>query len=164
MRKFRNQASISTSGKYRYWLTRKSELDEPTKPSVLFVMLNPSTADATKDDPTIKRCRRFAKDWGCAGIMVVNLYAYRATDPKELRHVDDPYGPGNVECLVKVLSDWNEVVCAWGGKASDEAVAKFKALARARNVKLMCLGTTQSGSPRHPLFIRASKQLEEYQC
>lgn len=85
-------AGISECGTYRYWLCREWS---PGLDSLVWLMLNPSTADATQDDPTIRRCMGFARRWGYGGITVVNLYAYRATNPRDLLTAADPVGPEN---------------------------------------------------------------------
>lgn len=123
-----------------------------------FVMLNPSTADAELDDHTIRCCVKFAKREGCTAINVMNLFAWRATDPSELRLVADPVGPDNhrqLECLLDVHSVLSTpLVVAWGASGpkiptSREAI-RLVDRARARGVQLWCLGTTAIGWPRHP--------------
>ncbi len=104
--------------KYRYWLER----DKGSNPLV-FVMLNPSTADAELDDPTIRRCRRFAADNGYTGIVVVNLYAYRATKPKDLFSADDPIGQEN-DNYISTAALINDVCCAWGANADKDRAAE----------------------------------------
>ena len=89
----KSDAVISDCGKYRYRLTRKWGYGRPCG----FIMLNPSTADALHDDPTIRRCVGFAKAWGCGALIVVNLFAVRATSPREMMRADDPVGPENKE-------------------------------------------------------------------
>src|SRR5579885_3397338 len=107
-------AIVSDCDKYRYLLTRPAEVESPLRSSAVFVMLNPSTADATLDDPTIRRCRGFAKAWGCNGLVVANLFAYRATNPKELKLADDPIGPDNDKILRELAKEHYDIVCAWG--------------------------------------------------
>lgn len=152
-------ARISKCGLYRYVLGRRwSPHGEPAT----FVMLNPSTADASLDDPTIRRCIGFAKSWGAGGLHVLNLYALRATDPRELARADDPVGPDCDEYLYRHLRAavmaGRPVVAAWG--------AHPFARQRARDVHGMlhavdwrCLGTTADGSPRHPLYLRRDAEL-----
>lgn len=146
-------AVISSSGTYRYLLTRYWDY---TKPRVGFVMLNPSTADAKEDDPTIRRCINFAKSWGYGGIVVGNLFAYRATDPKKLTQVGSPVGPQNDVMLDRWIFG-NEkvglVIAAWG--AHSFAAARGKELCRRHPNRLSCLGVTKAGHPKHPLYLRA---------
>ena len=152
-------AKISECGQYRYLLTRKSELDCPDKGTALFVMLNPSTADAETDDPTIRRCRGFARDWGCAGLTVANLYAFRATNPSELWSQDDPVGPDNNEELYALAKEYGDVVCAWGANAKHDRVQEVIRILEGAGARLWCLGTTKSGAPRHPLYVKADQPL-----
>lgn len=125
---------------------------------MLFVMLNPSTADAQKDDATIRRCFQFAKREGCTSLTVVNLFAFRATDPKELTWAEDPVGPENDRHIQEQVSrhgtGW--IVAAWGSNAM--------AFKRAQHVFHMlgdvhCLGRTKLGAPRHPLYVLSSQPL-----
>ena len=152
-------ARISDCGNYRYLLTRPTEVECPDRGTALFIMLNPSTADAEQDDATIRRCRRFARDWGCAGLTVANLYAYRATKPEELHAVDDPVGPDNDRQLSALAREYQEAVCAWGANANPDRVQQVVDIFRGVGGRLWCLGTTKSGAPRHPLYIRADQPL-----
>lgn len=154
-------ALISGCGTYRYRLTRDlvdGGLLPEGRQTVTFVMLNPSTADATQDDPTIRRCRGFARALGAGTLVVVNLYALRSTDPKELWRHPDPVGPDNDAHLTAVLERaavMDElVIAAWGANARQDRVAAFLALPRADRVS--ALGMTKAGAPSHPLYLRAS--------
>lgn len=155
----KGDALISGCGNYRYWLSRTFKNTIGLKGPALFVMLNPSTADASLDDPTIRRCLGFAKSWGCLGLTVANLYAYRATKPSRLWEIDDPEGPQNDEWILRLMRDHTHIVGAWGVNAKPERVERFKKLADDANVRIWCLGTTKNGSPRHPLYIRADQPL-----
>lgn len=152
-------AIISDCGQYRYLLTRESGLPLAEAPAALFIMLNPSTADATLDDPTIRRCRGFAQAWGCAGITVANLYAYRATNPRELLLCADPVGPENDTRLAALARDYGDIVCAWGKNAKPDRVNAVSAILQSSGARLWCLGTNKDGSPKHPLYIRQDTQL-----
>lgn len=154
------EAVISDNGVYRYVLRRSWDtLTGIGAP--LFVMLNPSTADATVDDATIRRCRGFAEDGGYAGFTVVNLYAFRATSPKALWQVDDPVGPENDDHLVRELEErTGPVICAWGSHAKTKRVHQFVDLTDGAELK--CLGRTLDGSPRHPLYLRRSTPLQDW--
>ena len=151
-------ATISECGQYRYLLTRDLLTISDTGP-VVFVMLNPSTADATEDDPTIRRCIGFAEGWGCDRLIVANLYAYRATKPADLWTADDPVGPENDQILKNLLINHPKIVCAWGANAKDQRVAEFVELANLYGRMLLCLGRTKAGAPRHPLYLRADSSL-----
>ena len=166
-------AEISACGQYRYLLTRwwgdQSLTNRMRQRSPLFVMLNPSTADATQDDHTIRKCRGFATRWGYEGFKVVNLYAYRATDPRDLRDAGYPVGPINQPVVTtEIFSALRlnvPIVCAWGGMAEPTAVERFRGwVAEARGeVDLHCLGVTgKSGMPRHPLMLAYATPLEPW--
>lgn len=152
-------ALISPCGQYRYWLNRGPDNMFMVRPPALFVMLNPSTADATQDDPTIRRCRGFAESWGHTGFTVVNLYAYRATKPADLWAAVDPIGPDNDDHLYRLTKLYRHAVCAWGANAKPERVQQFIEIARKAGARLWCLGTTKDGAPRHPLYIKATQPL-----
>lgn len=157
-----SNAVISDCGQYRYVLRRAGELPNPSSSVVLFVMLNPSTADAQFDDPTIRRCRAFARTWGCAGLTVANLYAYRATNPVELKTCPDPVGPDNDKWIGELAIKYRDVVCAWGANADPQRAAEVVRIFRKLKRRLLCLGTTQSGAPRHPLYVKGDTPLVEY--
>ena len=146
----RSDALISQCGRYRYWLTRTWDAD---KPPVCWVMLNPSTADASADDPTIRRCMAFARAWGAGGIVVVNLFALRATDPRELRA--QPFnviGPDN-DWHILASTEGRRVIAAWGAHGGQSARdRRVMRLLEGRDV--VCLGVTKDGFPRHPLYVR----------
>jgi hypothetical protein len=154
-------AVLSQDGVYRYSLVRMwpagcREDDGGATTSVLFVLLNPSTADAEKDDPTIRRLLGFARIWGMNMVEVVNLFALRATDPVALNRHPDPVGPLNDEYIAAGLDRAGAVVCGWGAQPDlggrDRHVHDLL-WARAK-VPITCLGTTKEGHPRHPLYLR----------
>ncbi|NIV38133.1 MAG: DUF1643 domain-containing protein [Anaerolineae bacterium] len=155
-------AIISECGRYRYVLNRPSEVDFPGRGAALWIMLNPSTADAQTDDPTIRKCRGFARTWGCRGIMVANLYALRSTDPAGLWAVDDPIGPENDRHLQAIAGVFPEVIFAFGNNAPVARVAEVERIFRGQGAKIWCLGTTLSGAPRHPGRIGYQTPLEEW--
>jgi hypothetical protein len=140
---------------YRYDLTRIWEAsDEPR--FINFVMLNPSTADASEDDPTIRRCITYARRWGYGGLAVTNLFALRATDPRALLTDPDPVGPENDVYLGYWAVTASLVVCAWGSHAmaARRAVAVLDLL-RSAGATPHALKLTGSGMPGHPLYLRA---------
>jgi len=157
-----SRAVFSELRTHRYLLTRNWQ---PDLPVMTWVMLNPSTADAFADDPTIRRCITFARREGCGGIEVVNLFALRSTDPRELRRHPDPVGPLNDEHIAGACPAGRTVVAAWGTHASliSRACTVAWMLAEA-GVPLHCLGTTRQGHPRHPLYVPAATPLEPYQA
>lgn len=150
-------ATISPCGQYRYRLTRHWDGNKQALP---FVMLNPSTADAEIDDPTIRRCMGFARRADAGGIIVVNLFAFRATKPAALKRTPDPIGPNNADHLqeIAIVSDKTRipVVCAWGAGGGSRAADVVRMMI-GENAYLVCLGTTQDGHPRHPLYVRGDQ-------
>ncbi|MFL5328252.1 MAG: DUF1643 domain-containing protein [Gemmataceae bacterium] len=154
-------AQFSRCGRYRYRLTRHWGVG----PRVTFVMLNPSTADAERNDPTIRKCIGFAQRWGCGRLQVVNLFALRATSPAELRRVSDPVGPRNRGMIERVLAEpGGIVVCAWGvhGQLMEQGDKVAAWLEHIGNRELMCLGRTSAGHPRHPLYLPYTANLIPY--
>ena len=153
-------ARMSACGTYRYSLHRDWLPIPPSSGgnAVTFVMLNPSTADATADDPTIRRCKGFATALGYSALVVVNLYALRSTDPAALWEHPDPVGPENDEHLARALEYASmvdaPVIAAWGVNARPDRVAAFMALRHADRVT--ALGLTKNGAPRHPLYLPAT--------
>lgn len=147
-------ATFDARRRYRYRLWRDWE---PSRPRVVWIMLNPSTADETTLDATIRRCVGFAKAWGFGGIDVVNLFAWRATDPGLLRAAKDPVGPANDHAIAAALRDAALIVAAWGGNPIVSSRARdVRRLAARLHKRLFCLGTTKDGEPRHPLYVRGS--------
>ena len=178
-------ASISADGKYRYLLWRewRMESHDPAKwrwldavdgegarlgepKACVFVMLNPSTADGETDDPTIRRCVGFAKSLRYERIEVVNLFAYRATNPKDIlsmHYTADPVGFENESYVETAAINAGIIVCAWGshGTHMDQDQTMLGWLA-SRDRHTYCLGRTKSGQPKHPLYLRADSKLEPY--
>jgi hypothetical protein len=148
----RRGALFDSTGRYRYRLWRTWDR---ALPRVAFVMLNPSTADHRIDDPTIRRCIGFARQWGYGSLSVVNLFAYRSALPAALARVADPVGPDNDRHLRAACGRARDVVVAWGvhGRLLDRDRAVIELLARGRREPLLCLGTTRDGHPRHPLYL-----------
>jgi hypothetical protein len=154
-------AAFDQSRTYRYLLTR---IWDPAVPPLVFVMLNPSTADASDDDPTIRRCLGFCRRERAGGLVVVNLFGLRSTDPRALLHHPDPVGPYN-DAFVRQATDMTDtVVCAWGaaGVTRDRGQEVTRALT-ARRVPLHCLGKTSTGQPKHPLYLPKGAALEPYE-
>lgn len=161
MRKF---AELSASSQYRYLLGRVWDEENPKR--MIFLMLNPSTADAEVDDPTIRRCIGFAKREGMGGITVLNLFAYRTKDPKVLAEKFFPVGPANDRWICSTLHSMapgSVFVCGWGAHGEHPTVsarvAEILNLLARHGVDAQCLGTTQGHHPRHPLYTKNSAQL-----
>ena len=142
----RGQAGFSRCGRYRYWLRRSWD---SSLPLCAFVGLNPSTANATTDDPTLRRCIDFAKRWGCGSLLMVNLFSLRATDPRELFGADDPIGPRTNLWLRRAKRESQLIIAAWGNGG---ALHHRHKTAGALLGDTQCLGVTATGMPRHPLY------------
>ena len=151
-------AAFSRDGRYRYRLWRRWDR---SRPAIAFCMLNPSTADARRDDTTIRRCIGFARDWGYGGIEVVNIFALRATDPRALRTARDPVGPRNDAFMLRAATR-SPVVIAWGvhGALRGREATALRLLGP--RTRLLALGRTRSGAPRHPLYLRHDSEPMEY--
>lgn len=151
---------------YRYLLDR--EADMLGSQVGVFVMLNPSTADETTNDPTIRRCLSFAMQFGWLRFRVVNLFAMRATKPRDLlsahRRGVDIVGPMNDSALGHALRSGARIVAAWGASGGDLARERASGVAQmVPNAEWWCLGTTDAGDPRHPLYVRAGTQLVRWE-
>jgi hypothetical protein len=144
-------ATISSCGKYRYLLTR--QWDKSIKPLII-IMLNPSTADALKDDPTIRRCISFADQCGYGGISVMNLFALRSTSPKVLWSHSNPVGPENQDYLASHIKKDDDVLAAWGSIPHNQSQdIRVMAYLKKAKATVRCLGVTKGGYPRHPLYV-----------
>ncbi len=146
----RSTATFSPCRTYRYTLKRVWDAELPT---LAFILLNPSTADETANDPTIRRCIGFAQLWGFGTLVAANIFALRSTYPKDLRLIDDPVGPGNDRAIKRLIKSADLVVAAWGGHG--------RYLNRGARVLSMlpddavCLGVNADGAPKHPLYLRS---------
>lgn len=153
-------AFISDCERFRYSLTRTWD---SSKPHVLFVLLNPSTADAEVDDATVRVATSFAKRWDKGGLKFVNLFAYRTTYPSQLLKAADPVGPLNNETLLEYARDASKIVVAWGTNGTymgrDKDVMRLL-----EDYDLWCLGRTKDGHPRHPLRMKLDTPLELFQA
>lgn len=155
-------AIFDKTGRYRYSLWR--EWDERL-PRIAFVMLNPSTADAVSNDPTIHRCICFAQSWGYGSLEVVNLFAYRATEPRSLKLAKRPVGKENDRYLLEAVQRCDRTVLAWGNWGTlQERDRLVLELLRDRFHHLYCLGMTQANQPRHPLYLKATTELIAFEA
>lgn len=150
-------AILSECERYRYllWRTIDRDLvdDRENKGTVCFVMLNPSTADADADDPTIRRCMGYADLWGFTRLEVVNVYPYRATDPAALWTAPcSIYGHFHDDHLVEAFDRADLIVCAWGANAVKDDADHVERLIREGNQEPWCLKINKDGSPAHPLY------------
>ena len=163
-------AVFSECRTWRYQLTRHWD---PDLRALMVIGLNPSTADEQQDDPTIRRCIRFARDLGYGGVAMTNLYGFRATAPADLHKVSDPLGPDNAYWLRETAKYAGMVIAAWGAdvgpyetwwKQIGWRIARAQVNA-ADDVHrgVYCLGTTRSGQPRHPLYLPAAARPEPWE-
>ncbi|MGG6237125.1 DUF1643 domain-containing protein [Nodosilinea sp. AN01ver1] len=152
-------ATFDPTGHYRYRLGRRWS-DAPT---LAIIMLNPSQASSSVDDPTIRRCMGLARGWGFGAIAVVNLFAYRSPHPKVLRQAADPIGPENDAALVEAARKADTILLAWGNWGSwqgrDRAVLN---LLTPFHPHCRCLGRNRTGQPRHPLYVPQSISLQTW--
>jgi len=154
-----DDAIVSSCGRYRYVLTRRLAAGRRT---ATFILLNPSTADASRDDPTICRCLGFARRWRCGRLVVLNLFALRATNPAELKQAADPVGPDNATWFAEMLRERapGPIICGWGVHgALDSQDRVVHALLAKLRLRPRTLGVTLAGHPRHPLYVPYSARL-----
>jgi hypothetical protein len=153
-------AVLSDCRQYRYVLRRTWD---HKLPRLLYCMLNPSTADAETDDATIRSCIRLAKGLFYGSFEVVNLFAFRATDPDALLKAQDPIGPRNGVSIETALGRCDIVVCAWGAHPfADRRASDVRNMLRALRPAIFCLGRTKAGAPKHPLYIKSGTPLEVF--
>lgn len=149
-------ADLSPCGSYRYQLSRTL----PTgNGACVFVMLNPSTADGLQDDPTIRRCLGFVQDWGFRELRVVNLFAWRATFPRDMLKQVDPVGPDGDGWILRATADARRIVAAWGAHSSPTVRRRadhVRALMLQHGRAVHHLGLSKAGHPKHPLFLESS--------
>lgn len=141
---------------YRYALTR---IWDPAGRKALFIMLNPSTATETQNDPTVERCERRARALGFGAFRVTNIFAWRDTDPKKMRAAAEPVGPENDAAILEGCHWADQILCAWGTHGAHlERGAQMTAVLRATGLPLFHLGLSKAGHPKHPLYIGYSEQ------
>jgi hypothetical protein len=144
-------ASFSLDRKYRWTLDR---IWQPAAPLVCYVLLNPSTADETKNDPTVSRCQTRALNAGFGGLLVVNIFAWRSTDPAELYRIADPVGDFNDTAILGAARKSQLVVCGWGkhGALHDRGEKVLELIRKAGKVP-HALRINSDGNPGHPLYL-----------
>ena len=149
-------AVFSPDRLYRYFLSRRISINHGV---CTFILLNPSTADEVRNDPTIRRCIGFVREWGYSILVVVNLFAYRTTNPKELRIMRDPIGPENDRFVLNAAQNTNCLVAGWGqyGNYHNRGDDIRYML---RDFGMMCLGKTKQDEPKHPLYLKSTTKLE----
>lgn len=146
-------AALSKCGTYRWQLRRWIGQEGRDNGQVCFIMLNPSTADATKDDPTIRRCKGFAQ--GYRSLAVVNLYAFRSSYPADLKRTSRPVGTENDSWIRQTVEESELIICAWGQCGPiKERPAQVAGLLAPHMARVRILGyPTKDGQPRHPLYL-----------
>lgn len=154
-------AVLDDTGTYRYLLTR---IWDPSRPPAVWIMLNPSVADATRTDQTLGRTISFSHAAGAGGVCLVNLFALRSTDPRALRTHREPVGPHNDSFIRQAARTGSPVVAAWGAQGVHMGrAADITARLLGDGITLHCLGTTSHGQPRHPLYVAGAQPLIPYQ-
>ncbi len=152
MKIIQSEATFSPCRTWRYSLLRRWAKGGDY---AMFIGLNPSTADETQDDPTVRRCIRYAQDWGYNALYMTNIFAFRATDPRIMKGASDPVGPDNDETLIRLAADSGIVVAAWGNHGThqgrENVVRHFERFRR----NLHVLKLTKAGHPCHPLYLKA---------
>jgi hypothetical protein len=153
-------AIYSDCERYRYSLTRTWD---PTEAKALFVMLNPSTATEVQNDATVERCERRARALGFGAFQVVNIFAWRDTDPRAMRAATDPIGPENDDAIL-AGADWaDRVIAAWGTHGAHLSRGRsVEKLLRGAGHALFHLGLSKDGHPKHPLYIAYARQPEPW--
>ena len=144
-----SDAKFSNDRIYRYALWR---VWGESLPKLLFIGLSPSTADEINDDPTMRRCIRFAKDLGYGTFIMGNIFGYRSTDPQKLKQIKNPVGPRNNHWLRKLHKDADMTIAAWG--THGEYLERGNEVNQMLN-GLYCLKITKNGFPSHPLYLPA---------
>ncbi|AEE50136.1 DUF1643 domain-containing protein [Haliscomenobacter hydrossis] len=142
-------AIMSDCENYRYQLWR---IWDDSKPKLMFIMLNPSTADAQENDPTINRCTSFAQNWGYGGLYVGNIFAYRSTNPAVLKQVTNPLGDDNYFHLLQMRKKCEIIVAAWGNNGPK---LENLSLPEIETTELYCIDWTKLDRPKHPLYIKS---------
>ena len=142
-------AAFSKCRRWRYLLWRRWDA---SRPAANFLMLNPSTADEVKLDPSCTRARNYALRWGFGSILITNLFGWRATDPAEMKAVRDPVGRGNDAAILRAAREAAVVVCAWGnhGAHGDRSAKVLRLLS---GISLQVLKLNGNGQPAHPLYL-----------
>jgi len=151
-------AKFDSTEQYRYALTREWETGLGR---TVFILLNPSTATAEENDPTVRRCIGFAMEWGHRSLEVVNAFALRSTEPKKLYGHSDPVGPENDRYILEAARRGDIIVAAWGTHGGlrnrDRDVMELL-----KGIKVYCLKVTKFGFPQHPLYLAGRSKLIPY--
>ena len=157
-----HETVFSEDRKYRYRLV-DPELGSG-EGTCLFILLNPSTADEERSDPTVTRCKGFARGWGYRRLIVANLFAFRSTDRSVLKRVADPVGPENDRYILQAARESDVVIAAWGADGSilERGRCVYSRLTDER-IPMLCLAKNVNGEPKHPLYVRRSTTPSRFQ-
>lgn len=152
---------FSPCGLYRYTLHRQWEFSPTAK--LVVIGLNPSTANDVQNDPTIRRLIGFAKRWGCGSLTMLNLFGYRATDPKQMKIQTKPVGEHNDAHIAKEVAGAAIVLAAWGTHGLHRGRAlEVRKLMRDLQIPLVALAINRDGSPKHPLYVHSTTCPQPY--
>lgn len=155
-----SEVAYSDCGLYRYRLFRQWS---PEGGTVNFIMLNPSKADEFRNDPTVERCERRARQLGFGAFCVTNIFAWRDTDPKAMRQVSEPIGPLNDDVLIDRAIQSDQIITAWGAHGEHrERGPQVARMLRNAGLPLYHLGLSKFGHPRHPLYISYARSPERW--
>ncbi len=152
-------ACFSEDDKYRYKLSRLIDIG---KGKIVWCMLNPSTANAFILDPTLRKCLEFSKRWGFRQMSIINLYALRATNPKELYKVKYPIGMENDNAISGECENADMIICGWGQEKIVKSYNFDKMKKYFKNKHVCCLGTNKDDSPKHPLYLPYTTHLRSF--
>ncbi len=157
-KEYKNKCIFSSCKKYRYYLERSFK--ENPKSFLVFIMLNPSTADEKTNDPTVLRCQNHALNKKFDGFIVLNLFAFRSTEPKNLKTTKNPVGILNDKTILKTLKNNKNIICAWGNHGSFlNRSEEIKNIFKEKKIKTKAFEITKLGEPKHPLYISYGKKL-----
>jgi hypothetical protein len=149
-----NQCIFSSDRVYRYVLRCRCAGDISNNPKrIAWIGLNPSTADEVKLDQTLLAVCRYSRNWGFAEVVMLNLFAFRATDPHDLKRARDPIGPDNDKCLLAEICRVDRVIACWGDHG--RFLGRDHRVSDLLGISLECLLKNRSGAPHHPLYLRS---------
>lgn len=163
-------AILSPDGKYRYWLRR--DVNVAHGPVFGFVGVNPSIADASRDDATVRKWRGFCAAWGASAFVVGNVFAFRSTDVRLLKTEQQPVGPENFAYLERLIRESDVIVPCWGDRAKiprslyphiDRAASFLRVMSKEADKPIKCFGRTRGGDPLHPLMLAYSTELVDFE-
>jgi len=158
---YENKCEFSPDQKYRYYLQRNFKKN--AKNLLVFIMLNPSTANEQYNDPTVERCQNHALNKNYDGMIILNIFAYRTTNPKQLLQTKNPIGEKNNQTIINTIKKHQNIICAWGnhGKILNRS-NEIKKILKKHRKKTQAFEITKQNEPKHPLYIPYNKKLKQY--